>query len=114
MDISDDGPAPAPEWQDADNNLCGVLHGNLDTSAVAERFVRAGWRSRSSSWDTYEVETDWCRADLDPVEGSDTLLSGVIDPGKLDALAVLLSRFGLSFGLELYDEQGSLRRETIG
>ncbi|MGW5124595.1 hypothetical protein ACWEQ7_11185 [Streptomyces sp. NPDC004069] len=114
MDISDDGPKLAPEWEKADNNLCGVLRGNLDTSAVAERLVRAGWRSRSSSWETYEVETDWCRADLDPVEGWGTLLSGVIDPGKLDALAVLLSRFGLSFGLELYDEQGSLSREVTG
>ncbi|MFF2410701.1 hypothetical protein [Streptomyces sp. NPDC058092] len=85
MDISDGGSSLAPDWQEADNNLCGVLRGRLDTSAVAERFVRAGWKPRSSSWDAYEVETSWCRIELDPVDGADTLLNGVIDPDRLDA-----------------------------
>ncbi|WP_069816710.1 hypothetical protein [Streptomyces sp. TP-A0874] len=81
---------------------------------MAAYFVGAGWKSRSSSWDAYEVETNWCRVELDPVDGSDTLLNGVIDPGKLDGLAMLLSQFRLSFGLELYDEKGGLRREIHG
>ncbi|MEU8521816.1 hypothetical protein [Streptomyces sp. NBC_01216] len=92
MDISADGPDLAPEWQEADNNLCGVLRGRFGTSAVAECFVRAGWKSRSSSWDAYEVETSWCRVDLDPVDGSDTLLNGVTDPDEFDALAALAVR----------------------
>jgi hypothetical protein len=111
MDISDLGSEPAPEWREAENNLCGVLRGR-GTSAVAERFVEAGWTSRSSSWEAYEVGTSWCRVELAPVDGPDILLNGVVDPDRLDDLAALLARFGLSFGLELYDEQGGLRREV--
>ncbi|MFI6288051.1 hypothetical protein ACIBCM_25450 [Streptomyces sp. NPDC051018] len=110
MDISDDGPDPATEWRDADNNLRGVLRG-CDTSAVAECFAGAGWKSRRSSWTAYEVETAWCEAELDPVDEAGILLNGVIEPDKLDVLATLLSGFGLSFGLELYDENGGLLRE---
>ncbi|WP_105974747.1 hypothetical protein [Streptomyces geranii] len=111
MDTSDDGPDLAPGLRETDNNLCGVLRGRLDVSAVAGHFVRAGWTSRSSSWDAYEVGTSWCRVDLDPAAGPDILLNGVIAPDRLDTLATLLSRFGLSFGLELYDDEGGLRRE---
>ncbi|MFJ4548748.1 hypothetical protein ACIP4X_05900 [Streptomyces sp. NPDC088817] len=113
MDNSNEDLEPAPRWQEADNNLCGVLRGRR-TPAVAEHSVGAGWKSRSSSWDAYEVETRWCSVELDPWEGPDTLLNGVIDPDKLDALATLLSRFGLSFELELYDESGGLLREIAG
>ncbi|MFF1412902.1 hypothetical protein ACFVX6_24540 [Streptomyces sp. NPDC058289] len=111
MDISAEGPDLAPDWREAANNVYGVLRGRFSTSAVAERFVLAGWKSRPASWDAYEVETSWCRVDLAPVDGSDTLLNGVADPDKFDALAMLLSRFGLSFDLELYDDEGGLLRE---
>ncbi|WP_405536553.1 hypothetical protein OG787_26140 [Streptomyces sp. NBC_00075] len=111
MDTSDDGPDLAPALREAGNNLCGVLRGHLDASAVAEHFVRAGWTSRSSSWDAYEVGTGWCRVDLEPADGPDILLNGVIAPDGLDALATLLSRLGLRFGLELYDDEGGLCRE---
>ncbi|MFR9796037.1 hypothetical protein ACL02U_09050 [Streptomyces sp. MS06] len=112
MDLSDDGPEPAPELQDADNNLCGHLRG-LGVSALAELFVRAGWRSRSSSWDAYEVETARCRIELDPVAGDGILLNGVIAPDRLDALAMLISRFGAGVTLELYDEDGTLHRRVV-
>ncbi|KIF69520.1 hypothetical protein HY68_14540 [Streptomyces sp. AcH 505] len=84
---------------DADTNLLGVLR--------AQAFAGAGWRFRSSSWDAYEVETSWCQVALDPGGRSDTLLNGVVDPDKVDVLATLLSQFGLSFSLELYDANGS-------
>lgn len=80
VDISDAGPRLDASWTDLHYNVCGVLHGCSDASAVAACFVRAGWRSRSSSWDGYEVETNWCQVEIDPVDGSDVLLSGVADP----------------------------------
>ncbi|CAL9530564.1 hypothetical protein [Streptomyces sp. enrichment culture] len=113
MDISDDGPELAPEWRDAGNNVCGILRGH-GVSAVAELFVRAGWRSDSSSWEGYEVQTRWCRVELDPLDRAETLLNGVVAPGRLDVLASLLSRFGVGFVLELYDESGGLLREVTG
>ncbi|MFI8849225.1 hypothetical protein ACIGW3_03335 [Streptomyces sp. NPDC053499] len=108
----DDGWGLTPNWRAADNNLYGVLRGRLNASDVAEWFARTGWRTRASSSVAYEVETNWCQVDLVPVEGPDILLHGVIDPVWFDTLAALLSGFGLSFGLELYDDEGGLRREV--
>ncbi|WP_326754753.1 hypothetical protein OH738_12940 [Streptomyces hirsutus] len=111
MDISEDGQKFDPEWSEVGNNVCGTLRGCRDASAVAERFVGAGWRSRSSSWYGYEVETSWCRVEIDPVEGSDLLLNGVVDPQSFQELAGLLDHFGLRYSLELYDGDDSLVRE---
>lgn len=59
------------------------------------------------------VETGWCRIEVDPT-GGDTLLNGVVDPQRFDDLAALLTRFGLPFSLELYDDAGELpRRSTL-
>ncbi|MFF1482602.1 hypothetical protein ACFVYD_34510 [Streptomyces sp. NPDC058301] len=114
MDLSDDGPALDDRWAQSDNNLCGLLPGSRDASRVAERFVRAGWRSRSSSWEGYEIETSWCCFEADPFDGSATLLNGVIAPDRLDDLAALLTRFDLRFTLELYDDDRNLVREIKG
>ncbi|WP_326624085.1 MULTISPECIES: hypothetical protein [unclassified Streptomyces] len=110
MDISDEGRPLDPAWLEIDNNVCGVLQGSPRASMVAERFVEAGWRSRLASWESYEVGTSWCQIEVDPAEG-DTLLNGVVDPRRFDDLAVLLTRFGLRFGLELYADDGELLRE---
>ncbi len=78
---------------------------------MAQRFVGAGWSSRSgSSWESYEVETGWCRIEVDPTDG-DTLLNGVVDSRRFEDLAALLTRFGLRFSLELYADDGELLRE---
>ncbi|MFD9484132.1 hypothetical protein ACFWBX_09025 [Streptomyces sp. NPDC059991] len=114
VDLSDDGPALDDRWAEGDNNLCGGLSDSRDTSRVAERFVRAGWRSRSCSWEGYELEISWCQVEASPVDGSGTLLNGVIAPDRLDDLAALLTRFGLRFVLELYDDEGDLVREIKG
>ncbi len=37
-----------------------------------------------------------------------------MDPSRFTDLAALLDRFGLSYTLELYDEEGDLLRETRG
>ncbi|MFJ5207827.1 hypothetical protein [Streptomyces nigra] len=111
MDLSDEGEALAPALAEAANNVVGILHGCKDASPIAERFVRAGWNSTSSSWHGYEVETAWCRVELDPVDGPDVLLNGVIAPERFDALSALLARFGLRHSLELYDENHNLIRE---
>jgi hypothetical protein len=111
VDLSEEGEALSSEWAELGNNVCGILHGCRNLSLVAEHFVRAGWRSRSSSWDGYEVGTDWCEAELDCLDGVDDLLNGVIAPHRLDNLADLLHRFGLTYTLELNDEHGTLVRE---
>ncbi|MEU3508337.1 hypothetical protein ABZ733_10465 [Streptomyces longwoodensis] len=108
MDLSDEGEALSPEWAAVGNNVCGTLHGCRNVAPVAERFVRAGWRSRSSSWEGYEAGTSWCEVELDPMDGVYALLDGVIDPSRLNDL---LYRFGKTYTLELYDEEGALVRE---
>lgn len=114
VDLSDDGPALDDRWAQCDNNLCGLLPDSRDASRVAERFVRAGWRSRSSSWEGYEIATSWCRVEADPIDNSATLLNGVIDPDRLDDLAAQLTRFGLRFHLELDDDKRDLTGEIKG
>ncbi|MGA5408014.1 hypothetical protein ACPCSC_12195 [Streptomyces lavendulocolor] len=111
MDIADGTQTLDPEWFEVTNNVCDMLHDCGDTSSVAEHFVRAGWGSRSSSWDGYEVETSWCQVELDLIEGSGILLNGVADPQRFEELAGILHRFSLRYSLELYDEDGALVRE---
>ncbi|MGV9310599.1 hypothetical protein ACWDR0_00195 [Streptomyces sp. NPDC003691] len=108
----DEGPKLAPEWEEADFALYGTVRVR-NASTVAEWFARAGWRSRSSSWYGYEVETDWCRLELDPHKG-EVLMNGVIDPDRLGLLAKLITRFGLGFTLELYGADEELLREASG
>ncbi|MEV7700961.1 hypothetical protein AB0O62_31105 [Streptomyces sp. NPDC086779] len=110
MNISDEGQPLDPVWLEINNNVCGGLAGAPSASWVAERFIGAGWSSRSASWESYEVETSWCRIEVDPTDG-DTLLNGVVDPRRFEDLAAQLTRFGLQFSLELYDDDGELLRE---
>ncbi|MFG1811883.1 hypothetical protein [Streptomyces sp. NPDC049040] len=111
MEISDGGQRLDSQWTEVNNNLCGALNDCRDAYAAANAFVRAGWSRRPSSWYGWEVETSWGQIELDPIEGREVLLNGVIDPDRFDDLAGLLSRFGLRFALELYDDAGELARE---
>lgn len=111
MALSDEGQALDPQWIEAGNNVYGTLRGVRDASSVAELFVRAGWRSRSSSWHGYEVSTSWCEAAIDPTQDSDILLHGTVAPHHINDLAALLDRFGLKYSLELYNEDDTLARE---
>ncbi|MFI0943871.1 hypothetical protein [Streptomyces sp. NPDC021020] len=113
MDISDDRPALDPAWWDAANNVYGTLRGRR-MSGVVEWFAVAGWGYRSSSWHGYEVETSWCRVELDPLGGGEILLNGVVDPARFDALAALLARSGLGYGLELYGDDDVPVRQVAG
>ncbi|MFJ9859373.1 hypothetical protein ACIRVN_18040 [Streptomyces albogriseolus] len=54
----------------------------------------------------------WCEVELDPIDGQDVLLNGVVDPSRFDDLAALLTCCGGTFTLELYDEDDNLLRET--
>ncbi|MFM9704454.1 hypothetical protein [Streptomyces galilaeus] len=111
MDISDDDQKLDPEWVEVGSNVCGVLRGCRDASVVAQHFVRAGWSSRSSSWHGYEVETSWCQLEVEPIDGPDTLLNGVVDPQRFDELGGVLHCLGLSYSLELYEGDETLVRE---
>ncbi|MEV7415485.1 hypothetical protein [Streptomyces sp. NPDC089919] len=107
MDISDEGQPFDPAWLQINDNVYGVLTAAPTASTVAERFIGAGWSSRSSSWESYELETSWCRIEVDPTD-RDTLLHGVVDPQRFEELAALLRRFRLHFSLELYGEDDEL------
>ncbi|MFF5341058.1 hypothetical protein ACH46L_20030 [Streptomyces althioticus] len=112
MKTPDDHGDLAPEWADLSNNVCGILYGHRDAGPVAERFERLGWRVGSSSWHGYEVGTTWCEVELEPAEGPDVLLNGVVAPSRFDDLAAVLTRCGAgTYTLELYDEAGDLLGE---
>ncbi|MEQ8142693.1 hypothetical protein [Streptomyces sp. OP7] len=59
------------------------------------------------------MSTDWCEFALEP-DDRDVLLNGVVAPDHFDDLAALLTRFGVTYTLELYDENDKLVRETHG
>ncbi|MFE2323758.1 hypothetical protein ACFXD5_07510 [Streptomyces sp. NPDC059385] len=110
MDISDEGQPLEPVWLEINNNVCGGLKGAPSASLVAQRFIGAGWSSRPASWESYEVETSWCRIEVEATD-TRTLLNGVVDPDRFADLAALLTRFGLPFSIELYDDDGELLQE---
>ncbi|MDQ1026003.1 hypothetical protein QF035_003585 [Streptomyces umbrinus] len=112
MDISHEGPRLDPVLLEIANNVCGLMRSGPHASSVAERLVRAGWQSKSTSWHAYELETTWCQFEVEPTGDSAVLLNGVVDPGRFDELATLLTRLCLPFDLELYDEEGVLTREN--
>ncbi|WP_312847613.1 hypothetical protein [Streptomyces sp. WAC08241] len=114
MDTSDEGPELDRRWAGLGNNVSGVLHGCRDASAVAARLVGAGWSSRSSSWCGYELETDWCRIEVDPAGEPEVLLNGVVDPDRIGELGRLLDRFGIPHELELDDGDGAPVCESRG
>jgi hypothetical protein len=111
VDTPDEGTELDRRWVEVGNNVSGIVRGCRDASTVADRFVRAGWRSRSSSWHGYELETAWSQVEIDPIESSEVLLNGVVDPERYDELGALLHRSGFDFSLELYDGDGTLIRE---
>ncbi|MCX4527339.1 MULTISPECIES: hypothetical protein [unclassified Streptomyces] len=110
MDMNDEGAPLDPRWSEAEISVCGQVMGLRSAAAVAGLFVRAGWSSRSSSREGYEVETAWASFEIDPIE-TGVLLNGVADPQRLDVVAGLLRLLGRPFGLEHYDEEGVLVRE---
>ncbi|MEW2047696.1 hypothetical protein [Streptomyces sp. NPDC005476] len=111
MDLFEDGQELDPEWVGIGNNVSGILRGCRDASVVARTFALAGWTSRSSSWQGYELETSWCRVEVEPVEGPDVLLNGVVDLQRVDELADVLHRSAARYSLELYDGDNTLVRE---
>ncbi|MFI8520345.1 hypothetical protein ACIGEZ_21330 [Streptomyces sp. NPDC085481] len=52
--------------------------------------------------------------EIEPIDGPDVLLNGVVDPTRLDELGRLLSYLGLPYVLELTDENNTLVREIRG
>ncbi|QQM46302.1 hypothetical protein [Streptomyces liliifuscus] len=93
------------------NNVCGILAQGIDPTQVASRLSSLGWRTRSSSWYSYEAETAWCRIEVDQTDDGTTLVNGVIDPQRIDDLATLLARLGWQHSLELSDENNNIVEE---
>ncbi|MGZ9932545.1 hypothetical protein ACXNSR_22040 [Streptomyces sp. NC-S4] len=112
MELSDEGSPFDTDMIDAPvADVAGVFPGRRSAGDLAAFFVRAGWSSRSSSWEGYEVESPLARLEIEP--GHDgVLLHGEADAGRLDALTAVLSARGLPFSVEFYGEDGVLLREV--
>ncbi|MFG2235726.1 hypothetical protein ACGFNX_37955 [Streptomyces sp. NPDC048723] len=112
MDLSDEG---SPFGTDVTGrpvaDVAGLFPGRRSAADLAAFFVRAGWSSRSSSWEGYEVESPLARLEIEPVDDG-VLLHGEADAGRLDALTAVLSARGLPFSVEFYGEDGALLSEV--
>ncbi|MFG2481163.1 MULTISPECIES: hypothetical protein [Streptomyces] len=112
MDLSDEGsPFDADVIGMPVADVAGLFPGRRSASDLAAFFVRAGWSSRSSSWEGYEVESPLARLEIEPVDAG-VLLHGEADAGRLDALVAVLSARRLPFSVEFYEEEGALLREV--
>ncbi|MFD3465838.1 hypothetical protein ACFWWM_05620 [Streptomyces sp. NPDC058682] len=92
-------------------DVAGIFPGHRSAGGLAAFFVRAGWSSRSSSWEGYEVESPLARLEIEPVRDG-VLLHGEADAGRLAALTAVLSARGLPFSVEFYGKDGALLREA--
>ncbi|WP_234313972.1 hypothetical protein [Streptomyces sp. NRRL S-575] len=112
MDLSDEG---APFDADATGlpvvDVAGRFPGRRSAADLAAFLVRAGWSSRSSSWEGYDVQSPLARLEIEPV-GDGVLLHGQADAGRLDALVAVLSARGLPFAVEFHGEDGAVLREV--
>ncbi|MFJ6047778.1 hypothetical protein [Streptomyces sp. NPDC092307] len=112
MDLSHEGE---PFEADATGlpvvDVAGCFPGRRSAADLAAFLVRAGWSSRSSSWEGYEVQSPSARLEIEPIDDG-VLLHGQADAGRLDALVAVLSARGLPFSAEFYGEDGALVREV--
>ncbi|MFB7253287.1 hypothetical protein [Streptomyces nojiriensis] len=112
MDLSDEGSPFDTDMSGAPvADVAGLYPGHRSAADLAAFFVRAGWSSRSSSWEGYEVESPLARLEIEPVDDG-VLIHGEADAGRLDALTAVLSARGLPFSAEFLGEDGALLREV--
>ncbi|MEV7559449.1 hypothetical protein [Streptomyces sp. NPDC089795] len=112
VDLSDEGSPFDPDTTGATvADVAGRFPGRGSAVDLAAFLVRAGWSSRSSSWEGYEVESPLARLEIEPADDG-VLLHGQADAGRLDALIAVLSARGLPFSVEFYGEDGALLREV--
>lgn len=97
------GPRLADEWRRLDNNVYGVLRDSPEPRRLAELLVAAGWRARASSWTEYEVECEWVGVELSPGTTAEVIVSGVVDPSRLDELAAVFAGLGTGYSIELWE-----------
>ncbi|MFD7781833.1 hypothetical protein ACFV4Q_01770 [Streptomyces nojiriensis] len=112
MDLSDEeSPFDADVTGMPVADVAGLFPGRGSAADLAAFFVRAGWSSRSSSWEGYEVQSPLARLEIEPVDAG-VLFHGEADAGRLDALTAVLSARGLPFSVEFHGEDGALLREV--
>ncbi|MBY8870630.1 hypothetical protein K7640_02090 [Micromonospora sp. PLK6-60] len=109
------GPRLAGHLWEMDNNLYGRLPERSNARSTAEVFVRAGWRAVATSWTECRIEHEWAEFDLLQPAAGGLLLSGVVEPSRLDDLGAVLAGLGWRFELELWSDDGpTLLREIAG
>jgi hypothetical protein len=108
------GPRLAGELAALGNNVYGEVPGSGSTRALAEMFVGVGWRVRASSWTDYEVESEWACIELQQLK-NEVILSGVVEPSRLDDLAAVFAGLDLRLAVELWNADGTeMIREIRG
>nr|BFD95951.1 hypothetical protein KitaXyl93_73110 [Kitasatospora sp. Xyl93] len=90
------------------NNVYGFLPSAASALDVAQAFHAAGWRVRMSSWTDFEVEHTYAELELFPERP--VRFGGVVVPERIDDLLSAFAALGLSFTVELYDQDDN---ETI-
>lgn len=93
---------------DLGNNVCGFLLSAVSAPDAAHAFYAAGWRVRKSSWTEFEVEHTY--AELELFSETPVRFRGVVVPGRIHELLSALSALGLSYTVELEDQDGD---ETV-
>ncbi|MFI9163391.1 hypothetical protein [Kitasatospora aureofaciens] len=105
-----DGPRFDQDGYDLDlgNNVYGFLPSAVSALDIAQAFYAAGWRVRKSSWTEFEVEHTYAELELFPE--TPVRFGGVVVPERIDDLLSAFSALGLSYTVELYDQDDN---ETI-
>ncbi|MFE2724178.1 hypothetical protein [Kitasatospora sp. NPDC059327] len=93
---------------DLGNNVYGFLPSAVSALDIAQSFFAAGWRVRRSSWTEFEVQHT-C-AELELFSEKPVRFGGVVVPERIDDLLSAFTALGLSYTVELYDQDGN---ETI-
>ncbi|WP_203907766.1 hypothetical protein [Rhizocola hellebori] len=109
MDITSggtSGPRLVDQLAALDNNVYGSLYDCPPARQLAESFVAAGWRARASSWTDYEVECEWACIELQQLPG-EVIFNGVVDPSRLDELAVVFAGLDVRYSIELWNAEGT-------
>lgn len=90
---------------DLGDNVWGSLPSAQSAQHVAEAFYAAGWRVRTSSWTEFGVENTYAELELRP--STPVRFRGTVVPERIEDLLSVLDELGLTFNIELRDEDGN-------
>ena len=87
-------------------NVHGIIYSSLSKEEITKKFSTNGWMIWKASWYDWEITNDF--ADLILEGDKELLIHGPVSPDYFNTLAEKMKEIGLSFSLELYDENQNL------